>query len=144
MLKQERETELKSFLDSRQLELFNVITENRVQYFKDFYESTRLTLSKNPDLSHELAAYNHNVMLPELLRFRAQLDEEIEAEDSLRIAELSKEFNEILDDLLTEDDLAQFTSANINKSLKKYSKTDDEHKKNFKAITKMLKKYKRH
>ena len=142
LLKQERETELKSFLDKRQLELFNVITEKRTQYFKDFYESTRLTMAENPDLAHELAAYNHHVMLPELLRYRAQLDESIGHEDSVRLAELSREFNEILDDFLSEDDLAQFTSANVNKSLKKYSRTNGEHKKNFKEITKLLRKYK--
>lgn len=142
LLRQERETELKTFLDERQLQLFNVIQDQRVQYFKDFYKLTSISLGENPELVHELSAYNHNVMLPELLRFRAQLDESIEHEDSLKLAELSGEFNEILDDFLTEDNVAELTSFNINKSIKKYSRSNNEHKKNFKAIQKMLKKYK--
>jgi hypothetical protein len=144
LLKKEREKELKTFLDARQLDLFNVIQKQRIEYFKDFYESTRLKLAENTDLANELATYDQNIMLPELLRFRAQLDEVIEAEDSLKLIELSGEFNEILDDLLAEENFAQFTSSsNISKSLKKYSKKDAENKKNFKAISKMLKKYKR-
>lgn len=142
LLKQERETEMKEFLSPRQIELFNAYHDQRIQYFKDFYESTQMTLSKEPELANELAAYNHNVMLPELLRYRAQLDEEITIEDSIKLVEYSKQFNEILDDILADENLAQFTGAeDINKSLKKYSRKDPENKKNFKGIQRMLKEY---
>ncbi len=144
LLKQERQTELKAFLDARQLQLFNVIQDQRIEYFKDFYESTRLTLAKNPDLVNEIAAYNHHVMLPELLRFRAQLDEVITTEDSIKLVEYSRQFSDILDDILAEDNFAKFTSTtDINKSLKKYSRKDPENKKNFKGIQRMLKEYQR-
>ncbi len=144
-LKKEREKELKTFLDSRQLQLFKVIQDQRIQYFKDFYESTRQKLGEDTDFVQELVAYNQNVMLPELLRFRAKLDLKINQEDSLKLIEYSKQFNEILDDILAEDEeeLAQFASSKkVNKSIKKYARQDPENKKNFKNIQKMLKKYK--
>ena len=141
-LKQEREKELKTFLDARQLQVFNVIQEQRIQYLKDFYESTRLQLAENDALVQELAAYNHNVMLPDLLNYRAKLNRQIDQKDSLKLIEYAKEFDAILDDLLAEGNLDTYTaSTDIQKSLKKYSRKDPETKKNFKGIQKMLKKY---
>jgi hypothetical protein len=81
-LKKEREKELKTFLDERQLQVFNVIQEQRIEYLKDFYESTSLKLEDNTEFAHELAAYNHNVILPALQSFRAKLNLQIDQKDS--------------------------------------------------------------